>query len=121
MNHPDDSPVGPENPRPTEANSYAFGKTHWSMVINAAQGDPDAATFALERLCRIYWRPIYAFIRWQRHVDKHEAEDLTQSFFAHLLHKETLKKVRREEGKFRNYLLAVLENFLSDERDRQKT
>jgi RNA polymerase sigma factor (sigma-70 family) len=116
MNHLDDSSIGPENPRPTEANSYAFVETRWSMVINAGHGDLAAATLALERLCRIYRTPIYAFIRRTRHRDHHDAEDLTQAFFAHILEKETLKKVERERGKFRTYLLTALTYFLSDEK-----
>jgi RNA polymerase sigma factor (sigma-70 family) len=118
MNSPDEDRLGQESPKSLEANSSAFGETQWSAVLNAGHGDLNAAAIALERLCRIYWRPIYAFIRWKRKLDHHQAEDLTQAFFAHLLSHEVLKKVERGKGKFRTFLLAVLDNFLSNESKR---
>src|SRR5947209_16471169 len=72
--------------------SGAFATTHWSVVIEAGQGDLPRSAAALEKLCRQYWYPIYAFVR-RRGASRREAGDLTQAFFAHLLDKETLKKV----------------------------
>ena len=57
----------------------AFTTTHWSVVLTA-QGESPAAEEALEKLCRMYWRPIYSFVRRQG-VAPEEAEDLTQGFF----------------------------------------
>jgi RNA polymerase sigma-70 factor (ECF subfamily) len=74
----------------------AFSTTHWSVVLGAGQDNLTAAV-SLERLCHIYWYPIYAFIR-RRGSGQQDAEDLTQGFFAHLLEKETLKKVDRQKG-----------------------
>jgi RNA polymerase sigma-70 factor (ECF subfamily) len=42
----------------------AFTTTHWSVVLTA-QGESPAAQEALEKLCRIYWRPIYSFVQRQ--------------------------------------------------------
>ena len=42
----------------------AFTTTHWSVVLEA-QGESPAAHEALEKLCRMYWRPIFAFLRRQ--------------------------------------------------------
>jgi RNA polymerase sigma-70 factor (ECF subfamily) len=98
----------------------AFSTTHWSVVLTAGSGDPAHSAAALEKLCRQYWHPIYAFVR-RRGADRHEAEDLTQSFFAHLLDKESLKKVDRQKGKFRTFLLASLTNFLANEWDKRRT
>lgn len=53
-----------------------FYATHWSVVLEAGQSDLAGAAAALERLCRTYWYPIYAFIR-QRGFTSHAAEDLT--------------------------------------------
>jgi len=89
-------------------------------VLGAGQRDLAGATAALERLCRTYWYPIYAFVR-RRGSDQHEAEDLTQAFFAFLLEKDTLKKVDRQKGKFRTFLLAALTNFLNNEWDKRQT
>jgi len=97
-----------------------FSATHWSIVLAAGATDLGLASSALERLCRTYWYPIYAFVR-RRGSDQHDAEDLTQAFFSYLLEKETLKKVDRRKGKFRTFLLAAMTNFLANEWDKRKT
>src|SRR5438876_5540062 len=56
----------------------AFTTTHWSVVLEA-QGESPAAKEALEKLCRTYWRPVYAFLRRQG-FGREEAEDITQGF-----------------------------------------
>src|SRR6476646_3622821 len=94
----------------------AFTTTHWSVVLTAQDESP-AAHEALEKLCRIYWRPIYSFIRRQG-VAPAEAEDLTQGFFASLLEHRNLDAVRKERGRLRSYLLGALKYFLADERRR---
>jgi RNA polymerase sigma-70 factor (ECF subfamily) len=82
-----------------------------------AQGESPAAQEALEKLCRTYWRPIYAFLRRQG-IGPEEAEDLTQGFFALLLERRDLNAVRKEKGRLRSYLLVSLKNFLADEHRR---
>lgn len=88
------------------------------MVLRAT-GEPSAAGAreALATLCRAYWQPLYGFVRRQGH-SPHDAQDLTQAFFAHLLDPQRLGQVRREKGRFRSFLLASLRNFLADERDK---
>jgi RNA polymerase sigma factor (sigma-70 family) len=94
----------------------AFVTTHWS-VLAAAQGASRAAEEALERLCRTYWKPLYAFVRRQG-CGPDEAQDLTQGFFALLLERRDLATVRREKGRLRSYLLISLKHFLANERER---
>lgn len=89
----------------------AFQTTHWSIVLQAASGDSAAA---LERLCRTYWYPLYAFVRRQGH-EVHDAQDLTQGFFELFLAKHYLKDVDRDKGRFRSFLLASLKHFLANE------
>ncbi len=72
---------------------------------------------ALEKLCRSYWFPVYAYVRRKGHGDE-EAKDLTQSFFAQLLAKKTLAFADPARGKFRTFLLCSLNNFLANEWDR---
>jgi RNA polymerase sigma-70 factor (ECF subfamily) len=71
----------------------------------------------MAELCGIYWYPLYAFIRRQGH-DAHEAEDLTQEFFARLLARHDLAAITPEKGTFRSYLLAAVKHFLANEYDR---
>jgi len=91
----------------------AFTTTHWSIVLEAQRESP-AAQEALEKLCRAYWRPIYGFVR-RKGARPEDAEDLTQGFFALLLERRDLSSVRREKGRLRSYLLASVNNFLTDE------
>src|SRR5438046_9029525 len=95
---------------------FAFTTTHWSVVLEA-QGESPAAQEALEKLCRMYWRPIFAFLRRQG-LPPEEAEDITQGFFAQLLERRSLDAVRKEKGRLRSYLLGGLKMFLADEQRR---
>jgi RNA polymerase sigma factor (sigma-70 family) len=91
-----------------------FGTTQWSMVLCAAQGETIPAQQALETLCRTYWCPIYVYVRRKGH-GADEAEDLTQSFFAQLIAKEHLLLANPHKGRFRTFLLAMLDQFLAHE------
>ena len=92
-----------------------FATTHWSVVLAAKQGEPSEAAAALEKLCRTYWPPLYAYIRRDGH-DVTEAQDLTQEFFGRLLSRDYLQRLQQQQGKFRSFLLAYLKNFLSEQR-----
>jgi len=94
-----------------------FATTHWSVVLAAGRNNTPQAIEALEKLCRTYWYPLYAYLR-RRGCSEHDAQDLTQGFFAHLLERRSIQGVEREKGKFRSFLLASLNYFLADERDR---
>jgi RNA polymerase sigma-70 factor (ECF subfamily) len=95
---------------------FAFTTTHWSVVLEA-QGESPAAQEALEKLCRTYWRPIFAFLRRQG-LRPDEAEDLTQGFFSELLERKSLDAVRKEKGRLRSFLLGGLKYFLANEQRR---
>jgi RNA polymerase sigma factor (sigma-70 family) len=87
------------------------------VVLAAGQSSGTRASEALEQLCRAYWYPLYCYAR--RHVGcAADAEDLTQSFFAHLLERNALARVSREKGRFRSFLLAAMRYFLADEWDK---
>jgi RNA polymerase sigma factor (sigma-70 family) len=96
-----------------------FATTHWSVVLAARQGDSSVAAVALEKLCRTYWYPLYAFLRRDGR-SPHDAQDLTQEFFTRLLQRKFLENVGSQKGKFRSFLLAALKNFLCDEWDKAR-
>jgi RNA polymerase sigma-70 factor (ECF subfamily) len=87
--------------------------------MHAGRSDSTAARTALAQLCQTYWYPLYAYAR-RRGKSPEDAEDLTQGFFARLLELDSLADVRREKGKFRSFLLASLNHFISDEWDRAR-
>ena len=104
---------------PQPAARHRFDETHWSLVLAAGGGDGSQARQALEKLCGAYWYPLYAFVR-RRGYSAHDAQDLTQGFFARLLQKKDLAGVDRTKGRFRSFLLASLEHYLANEWDRAR-
>jgi RNA polymerase sigma factor (sigma-70 family) len=96
----------------------AFAPTHWSVVLAAGESQisPETARAALAQLCQTYWAPLYTFVR-SRGYSTHDAQDLTQSFFAFLIERKIYTRVDRQKGKFRSFLLASLKNFLADTYD----
>ena len=97
----------------------AFHTTRWSVVLSVRGKASPEASEALEALCRQYWPPLYAYVR-HRGNSAHDAQDLTQAFFARLLEKEWLADVDREKGRFRSFLLMALKRFLANEWDRSR-
>jgi RNA polymerase sigma-70 factor (ECF subfamily) len=95
-----------------------FLTTHWSLVLDAARNDSADAHEALTRLCQTYWPPLYSFVRRQGR-SPHDAQDLTQEFFARLLEKQYLTAAAKEKGRFRTFLLVALKRFLANDWDRQ--
>jgi RNA polymerase sigma factor (sigma-70 family) len=95
-----------------------FNTTHWSLVL-AARGESAEAQEALEKLCRVYWYPLYAFVRRQGRSPE-DAEDLIQGFFARILQRKDLETVQRERGRFRSYLLVSLKHFMVNEQLRAR-
>src|SRR5262245_15844818 len=84
------------------ANRGKFPSTLWSVVLLAAERRSPQSEEALTRLCRAYWHPIYAFLRRQG-KSPHDAQDLTQAFFIHLLDHDRLRRVHPAKGRFRSF------------------
>ncbi len=88
-----------------------FASTHWSVVLTASDPSSPAGAQALEELCRVYWPPVYTYIRRHGHSPA-DAEDLTQAFFAQVLERGVVGRADPERGRFRSYLLTCLKHFL---------
>ena len=101
----------------TSAGGGVFATTRWTVVLAAGRRGAAQADVALEELCRAYWFPLYAYVRWHGH-SREDAEDLTQAFFARLLEKNFLEGISSEKGKFRAFLLMAMNRFLANEWDR---
>jgi RNA polymerase sigma-70 factor (ECF subfamily) len=100
----------------------AFVTTRWSLILSRAHpatGDQEIRE-ALAELCRIYWRPVFLFTV-RRGYSAHDAEDLTQDFFARILKGDWLQKADPARGRFRSLLLKSLQNFLNDALDKSKS
>jgi RNA polymerase sigma-70 factor (ECF subfamily) len=98
----------------SEGAGRTFATTHWSDVVAAGEGGSEQAKTALESLCVAYWYPIYVYVR-RKGYGPDDAQDLTQEFFAQLIAKNQLRLADRGKGKFRTFLLAVLDYFIARE------
>ena len=88
------------------------------MLSAGATHSPQAAE-ALETLSRTYWYPLYVYLR-RKGLDAHEAEDMTQDFFARrIVTRLIFKGMTPGQGKFRSWLLTSLQNFERNEWDRR--
>ena len=96
-----------------------FATTRWSLVLDAGAELTPQGREALATLCELYWYPLYAYLRRRNHSAE-DAQDLTQGFFARLLEKHALHIVDPARGRFRSFLLASLDNYVSNERDRDR-
>jgi DNA-directed RNA polymerase specialized sigma24 family protein len=103
----------------TPAPRPGFPTTRWSQIAQAVDCDDPDAHAALENLCKVYWYPIYAFIRRKGH-DAEQALDLTQDYFARLLEKRTVAAADRGKGRFRSFLLRDVSFFLANRFDRDR-
>ncbi len=94
-----------------------FPSTLWSDLLVAADPAAPEQRAKLDQLLRVYWRPVYAYIRmaWRKPIE--DAKDLTQAFFSHMLEKGYFARVRQERGSFRGYLKTALRHFLINAED----
>jgi len=97
----------------------AFATTSWTEVLRAGSDD-GVGREALARLCRAYWLPLYIYVRRRGH-SAHDAEDLTQGFFADLLGRQAIKRADPVRGRFRTFLVTALTNFLHNAHDHVQT
>ena len=89
-----------------------FGSTEWDIVFNSGNADSSQHDRCISELCSRYWYPLYSFARFNG-LSNEDAQDLTQSFFLHLLQKESLQRVDPAKGRFRSFILASFRNHLS--------
>lgn len=98
----------------TSKEPHQFPQTRWSVVLDARRTTSVESQAALETICRSYWYPLYAHVR-RSGQSPHDAQDLTQEFFRHLLEKRWLDSADREKGKLRTFLIVALKNFMAKE------
>jgi RNA polymerase sigma factor (sigma-70 family) len=104
----------------TDAPQRRFASTHWSLVKAAADVGTESGKQALDRLFRLYWYPLYLFLRRQGLTEK-DAEDLLQGFFVQAMEKGLFEAADPKKGRFRTYLLTCLKNYLANHYRAQNT
>jgi RNA polymerase sigma factor (sigma-70 family) len=91
-----------------------FALTSWTMVLRAQSDDTGEVSSALETICRIYWFPLYAFVR-RNGFQREDAEDMVQQFLLRFVTDQSIRLARREKGKLRSFLLTLLKRFMINE------
>jgi RNA polymerase sigma factor (sigma-70 family) len=94
----------------------AFPQTRFSVLLAVKSVDAAERSRALDAVAAAYWRPVHRHLRRRYRVYEEEAEDLTQGFFAAALEKGWLARFEPARGRFRSYLLACLDGYVSNER-----
>lgn len=89
-----------------------FPSTQLSLIEAAGSG---MANEALERVIALYWKPVYAFIRYKWRKDSEAAKDLTQSFFVSALERDFFARFDPAKASFRTYLRMAVERFAANE------
>src|SRR5690606_3709267 len=91
-----------------------FPSTKWSLVARVSSGTAEDRESALAEICGLYRPPIRAYIRNLGH-SSHDADDLTQEFFAKFLEGGYFERPDPELGSLRRYLFASVKHFLASE------
>lgn len=92
-----------------------FGTTQWSQILGFQAGEGEARREALESLVRVYWKPVYYYVRLQWGRTNEDAKDLTQRFFAWMIDGDVFDRPDRDRGRFRSFLKVSLRNFMTNE------
>ena len=96
-----------------------FPLTEWTLVLTAGR-DSSLSAAALEKLCRSYWQPLYAYAR-RRGQTPEASEDAVQGFLETILARGSLSNVEREGGRFRSWLLGGFVHHLANLHRHERT
>ena len=102
-----------------QARTAAFPPTQWSVVLAARAGmrrNPAPRSRPSAALIGIPFTPTSG----DSDIAPHDAQDLTQEFFARLLAGAYLERADREKGRFRTFLLTALRRFMVNEWERAR-
>ncbi len=102
----------------SEPQGDTFPLTRHSVVSSAQSDDPQERAKAIDAITAAYWRPVYKYVRMRWRVDREDAQDFTQDFFARLLENEFLDSYDPDKGRLRTFLRVCADRlFLNQERD----
>ncbi len=88
-----------------------FPPTNWTQLAGATLNGDAEGRRALDAMCAAYRAPVVAFLA-ARGLRNDELEDVVQDFFLKLLASRLWKRAQRERGKFRTFLLSILNNLM---------
>jgi RNA polymerase sigma-70 factor (ECF subfamily) len=95
-----------------DSGSGKFQPTRWSLFEAANTSDESGRRVIVEKLTRIYWRPVFSFLRRKGYPDD-RAQDLTQGFFCEIvLGRDLIQQANKARGRFRSLLLKALQRYV---------
>ncbi len=98
-----------------------FGETHLALVAAMSDADPGVRSRAFDELFRLYWPPVYAYLRWKG-LNKDLAAETTEAFFVERVwDKRLFEQFDPERGRLRTLMLRWLEHFCVDAARRETT
>jgi len=92
-----------------------FPATHVSLVQRTRSLDPETRDRAHETLAAVYWGPVYGYVRLTRGVEREDAEDLVQGFFAEALRRDLFARFDPARAKFRTFLRTCVDTYVVNE------
>jgi DNA-directed RNA polymerase specialized sigma24 family protein len=91
-----------------------FPITRVSVIEALSSDDSERRRTAADLLARAYWMPIVVTLSTRWHLDRPDAEDLTQEFLAEALRKEWLVRYDPAKARFRTFLRICLDRFAAN-------
>jgi RNA polymerase sigma-70 factor (ECF subfamily) len=105
----------PQSPPESEVEKHGgcFPTTQWGLFDQIQSPQTVTRTDILNRLVKLYWRPLYAYIRSKGYAE-HEAEDMVQSFLLSCIESNFFVKAKQSRGRFRTFLRKSCDNYLKN-------
>ncbi len=87
-----------------------FPDTPWTAILAKARERGGLDPSVLDRIARLYWRPVYFWFRYRWNRPPDDAKDLTQELFTRLINPESVVALDPQRGRLRLYLKASADN-----------
>lgn len=89
----------------------SFPTTNWTHLAGATLHGDESGRDALARLCAAYRPPVVEYLTG-RGLTHEQAEDYAQDFMVKLLESRAWKRADQSKGRFRNFLLGILNHLV---------
>jgi RNA polymerase sigma factor (sigma-70 family) len=103
------------------ASQSRFPTTRYSAVATLREGSALEKQEAWESVVRMYWKPVYKYLRIKWRKSNADAEDLTQGFFTSAIEKKFFNSYDPARSRFRTFLRTCLDGYAANEAKAGKT
>ncbi|MCB9357322.1 MAG: sigma-70 family RNA polymerase sigma factor [Calditrichaeota bacterium] len=92
-----------------------FPETRWTAIRALSSDDESARKLGWDVVSQLYWHPVRSYVQAKWSVDNQDADDSAQSFFAHVLERDTFAAYDPKQSRFRHFVRVCLDRFLINE------